>query len=397
MALPNSDQILRAVIEATPDAIFVKDLEGRYVLVNGAAARFLGKAPEEIIGKRDLELYREETARRFVEDDRKVLATGRPHAFEGVATGEDGTSQAYLVTKGVYRDRDGAIIGLFGISHDITELRHAQETLEQTREALFRSQKMEAVGQLTGGIAHDFNNILAIILGNVELLRAYLPKDKSDDEIIDAVLRATMHGRDLTGHLLAFSRRRLLNPQPVDVNGLVAGIVKLLGRTLGASTQVSTETPPDAGVAFVDPGALEAAVLNVALNARDAMPDGGTLTIRTAKAQITDASAIDEDLKPGIYVRLSLEDTGCGMPPEVAARAFEPFFTTKSGGRGTGLGLSMVYGFAKQSGGTVTIASQPGRGTAVTMLLPVAPSVIASSGEPHARSPAHTILLVEDE
>jgi PAS domain S-box-containing protein len=399
MALPNSDQILRAVIEATPDAIFVKDLDGRYVLVNAAAARFLGKSPEEIVGKRDLELYPEATARRFIEDDRKVLATGRPQHFEGVATDEDGAPQAYLVTKGVYRDRDGAIIGLFGISHDITELRHAQETLEQTREALFRSQKMEAVGQLTGGIAHDFNNILAIILGNVELLRAYLPKDKYADEIIDAVLRATMHGRDLTGHLLAFSRRRLLNPQPVDVNALVAGIVKLLGRTLGASIQLTTDTAGDAGVAFVDPGGLEAAVLNVALNARDAMPDGGTLTIRTAKADITDATSIDEDLKPGTYVRLALQDTGCGMSPEVAARVFEPFFTTKVGGRGTGLGLSMVYGFVKQSGGTVTIQSQPGRGTTVTMLLPVAaaPKNPPGVGEPQASSAPHTILLVEDE
>ena len=215
MAIPNSFQILQAVMEATPDAIFVKDLEGRYVLVNEAAARFLGKSPDEIIGKHDLELYPEETARQFIEDDRKVLESGNPHVFEGVATSETGR-QAYLVTKGVYRDRGGRILGLFGISHDITELRRAQETIEQTREALFRSQKMEAVGQLTGGIAHDFNNILAIILGNVELLRAYLPKDRYADEIIDAVLRATLHGRDLTGHLLAFSRRRLLNPQPVS-------------------------------------------------------------------------------------------------------------------------------------------------------------------------------------
>ena len=399
MALPNSDQILGAVIEATPDAIFVKDLEGRYVLVNAAAARFLGKSPEEILGRRDLELYPEATARRFIEDDRKVLATGRPQHFEGVATDEDGAPQAYLVTKGVYRDKDGAILGLFGISHDITELRHAQETLEQTREALFRSQKMEAVGQLTGGIAHDFNNILAIILGNVELLRAYLPKDKYADEIIDAVLRATMHGRDLTGHLLAFSRRRLLNPQPVDVNALVGGIVKLLGRTLGASIQLTTETAGDAGIAFVDPGALEAAVLNVALNARDAMPEGGTLTIRTAKADIADATSIDDDLKPGTYVRLALQDTGAGMSPEVAARVFEPFFTTKAGGRGTGLGLSMVYGFVKQSGGGVTIQSQPGRGTTVTMLLPVAaaPKNPAGAGEPLVSSAPHTILLVEDE
>src|SRR5262245_21134463 len=214
MEIPNSLAILQAVIEATPDAIFVKDLDGRYVVVNEAAARFLGKAPSEIVGKNDLELYPEETARRFMEDDRHVLATGQPQSFEGVATSALGT-QAYLVTKGVYRDKTGRIAGTFGISHDMTELRRAQETLEQTREALFRSQKMEAVGQLTGGIAHDFNNILAIILGNVELLRAYLPKDKYADEIIDTVLRATLHGRDLTGHLLAFSRRRLLNPQPV--------------------------------------------------------------------------------------------------------------------------------------------------------------------------------------
>src|SRR6266850_7651157 len=250
MAIPNSSDILQAVIEATPDAIFIKDLDGRYVLVNEAAARFIGKSPAEIVGKNDFELYPEEDARAFVEADRQVLATGEPQAFEGVATGQDGTHQTYLVTKGVYRDKDGRIVGVFGISHDITELQEAHETLKQTREALFRSQKMEAVGQLTGGIAHDFNNILAIILGNVELLRAYLPKDPYTDEIIDTVLRATMHGRDLTGHLLAFSRRRLLNPQPVDVNGLVESIVRLLGRTLGATVRVTTATNEDAGIAF---------------------------------------------------------------------------------------------------------------------------------------------------
>ena len=401
MAIPNSYQILQAVIEATPDAIFVKDLDGRYVLVNEAAARFLGKTPSDIIGKHDLELYPPETARRFIEDDRKVLATGKPHAFEGVATGEGGTEQAYLVTKGVYRDRNGKILGLFGISHDITELRQAHQTLEQTREALFRSQKMEAVGQLTGGIAHDFNNILAIILGNVELLRAYLPKDPYADEIIDEVLRATMHGRDLTAHLLAFSRRRLLNPQPVDVNALVTSIVRLLGRTLVVTVRITRETSEDAGVAMVDPAALEAAVLNIALNARDAMPEGGLLTIRTSKVEVTGRSTIDEDLKPASYAALSLEDTGCGMTPEVVARVFEPFFTTKSGGRGTGLGMSMVYGFAKQSGGTVTIESKPGKGTKVTMLLPLAPADMQPVGVSQAALQPPTtpriVLVVDDE
>jgi PAS domain S-box-containing protein len=400
MAIPNSFQILQAVIEATPDAIFVKDLEGRYVLVNEAAARFLGKAPEEIIGRHDLELYPEETARRFLEDDRKVLESGNPHVFEGVATSDTG-QQAYLVTKGVYRDRAGRILGLFGISHDITELRRAQETIEQTREALFRSQKMEAVGQLTGGIAHDFNNILAIILGNVELLRAYLPRDRYAEEIIDAVLKATLHGRDLTGHLLSFSRHRLLNPQPVDVNALVDSSVKLLGRTLGTTIRIVTETREDAGVAFVDAAALEAAILNIALNARDAMSNGGTLTIRTASVKITKEPATDEDLGPGSYSVLALEDTGCGMPPSVLARVFEPFFTTKGSTRGTGLGLSMVYGFAKQTGGTVAIASQPGRGTTVTMMLPLAAgdarSSVQSATPATVSATPRTVLVVEDE
>src|SRR5260221_8237534 len=168
---------------------------------------------------------------------------------------------------------------------------------------------MEAVGQLTGGIAHNFNNILAIIPGNVELLRAYVPHAQYADEIIDTILRATMHGRDLTGHLLAFSRRRLLNPQPVDVNALVESSVRLLGRTLGAPIQIKTETSDAAGVAFVDPAALEAAVLNIALNARDAMPQGGTLAIRTSRLDVKDPLPGDSDGKPGPYPVPSREDT----------------------------------------------------------------------------------------
>src|SRR5687768_10467715 len=284
--IPNASDILLAVIDATPDAIFVKDLDGRYVLVNQAAAKFVRRTPAEVVGKHDLELYPEETARRFIEDDKKVLAEGRAMSFEGVATSAAGT-QAYLVTKGVYRDRDGKILGIYGISHDITELRAAQDSLEQTRAALFRSQKMEAVGQLTGGIAHDFNNILMVILGNLELLRMQLPDGSAElIELIDETLRATRHGQDLTGDLLAFSRRRQLNPQPVALNALVGNIVRLLTRTLGASITITTAASRDAGVAMVDPSALEAAILNIALNARDAMPGGGTLTIRTSKAHI---------------------------------------------------------------------------------------------------------------
>ena len=399
--IQNASDILLAVIDATPDAIFVKDLEGKYVLVNQAAARFVGRTPEQVVGRRDFELYPEETAKRFVEDDKAVLAAGQPMSFEGVATSHAGT-QAYLVTKGVYRDKHGRILGIYGISHDITELRAAQDSLEQTRQALFRSQKMEAVGQLTGGIAHDFNNILMVILGNLELLRMRLPHvDDATTELIDETLRATRHGQDLTGDLLAFSRRRQLNPQPVAINALVENIVRLLTRTLGASVKITTAASRDAGVAMVDPAALEAAILNVALNARDAMPDGGTLTIRTSKADITQAPRTDDDLPIGHYAMLAIQDTGTGMPPDVVQRVFEPFFTTKTGGTGSGLGLSMVYGFAKQSGGAVTIASEVGprhhgdhlpavdeeqTGAASMPELPVTPPIIS-----------HTILVVEDE
>jgi two-component system, cell cycle sensor histidine kinase and response regulator CckA len=378
MAIANSSDILQAVIEATPDAIFVKDLEGRYILVNDAAARFLGRSPAEIVGKRDPELYPQETARQFIEDDRQVLATGQARAFEGVATGKDGARQAYLVTKGVYRDPDGRILGLFGISHDITELQAANESLAQAREALFRSQKMEAVGQLTGGIAHDFNNILSVILGNIELLRLYLQRKKRPDpqveEMIDSIIRATLHGKDLTSQLLAFSGRRHLNPQPIDTNALVTATVRMLSRTIGASIDVKTDLTPNSPIALVDAATLEAAILNIALNARDAMPDGGALTIRTLRAEITEPPHAADDLAVGSYAVIALEDSGCGMSADVAARVFEPFFTTKSGSGGTGLGLSMVYGFARQSGGVVTIESEPGRGTIVRVFLPIAPT-----------------------
>src|SRR5262245_12823405 len=401
LPIQNASDILLAVIDATPDAIFVKDLEGKYVLVNQAAARFVGRTPEQVVGRRDFELYPEETARRFIEDDKKVLAEGKPMSFEGVASSSSGT-QAYLVTKGVYRDRDGNNLGVYGISHDITELRAAQDSLEQTRAALFRSQKLEAVGQLTGGIAHDFNNILMVILGNLELLRMRLPHaDDATTELIDETLRATRHGQDLTGDLLAFSRRRQLNPQPVAINALVENIVRLLTRTLGASVRITTIASRDAGVAMVDPAALEAAILNIALNARDAMPGGGTLTIRTSRVAITQAPRTDDDLPIGNYAMLAIQDTGAGMPPEVVQRVFEPFFTTKTGGAGSGLGLSMVYGFAKQSGGAVTIASEAGRGTTVILYLPLTKSkpLETSAAAMPAAHPviSHTILVVEDE
>jgi PAS domain S-box-containing protein len=379
MAMSNSFDILQAVIEATPDAIFVKDLEGRYLVVNAAAARFLNRPAEEIIGKHDLELYPEETARRFMADDRQVLAAGTPRAFEGVATSATGT-QAYLVTKGVYRDKDGQVLGTFGISHDVTELRRANEALEQTREALFRSQKLELIGQLTGGLAHDFNNIVAVIQGNLELLRMHFAHDAHARELIEPIIRAAAHAHDLTSNLLMFARKRQLHPQPLDINRLIEHMVQLMALTLPARVSLTTDLDNDARMALVDAAAFEAALLNVVINARDAMPEGGRVHVSTRRTELTGALG-EQGPVPGTYVVVEITDTGLGMTEEVSRRAFEPFFTTKAHEGGTGLGLSMVHGFAEQCGGSVSMASTPGQGTSVRLYLPCANLPVSQSSE----------------
>ena len=347
MAIPNSYQILQAVIEATPDAIFVKDLEGRYVLVNDAAARFLGKSPDDIIGKRDLELYPEETARRFIEDDRRVLATGQPQAFEGVATGP-GVTQAYLVTKGVYRDANGQTLGLFGISHDITELRQANQTLDQTREALFRSQKMEAVGQLTGGIAHEFNNLMAVMLGNAEHLVQELHDRPALKAIAGRIANAVERGAQLTGDLLSFSRKQMLQPRLLDPGEVLRHMERFIRPSLGERHQLRIDLDSDAWRLVADPAQLDNALVNLIINARDAMGHGGAIRLEVHNAMIDAKGAKHLDVPEGRYVLFEVADTGTGMTPEVLRQAAEPFFTTKEVGKGTGLGLSMVHGFAKR-------------------------------------------------
>ena len=259
---------------------------------------------------------------------------------------------------------------------------------------------METVGQLTGGLAHDFNNLLAVILGNLELLRIHVANDRHANDLIDAVMRAAQQGQELTASLLAFARRRQLNPEPIDINALIENVVRLLSRTL-ARVRITTDLSEKARTALVDAAALESAVLNIVLNARDAMPDGGAVRIRTFRAQVNAPRATDDDPQPGTYSIVSIEDNGDGMAPEVVARVFEPFFTTKAAEGGTGLGLSMVYGFAKQSGGTVSIASTPGKGTTVQLYLPIAaPASTTDSARGHELEEsrvARTVLLVEDE
>ncbi|MGZ9033142.1 MAG: two-component system sensor histidine kinase NtrB [Rhodospirillales bacterium] len=288
----------------------------------------------------------------------------------------------------VYKLPGGEVVELFD---DVTQ---RQATEEQLRHA----QKMEVVGQLTGGVAHDFNNLLAIILGNLQLLRERMGNDPVARELVADALWSAERGAELTHRLLAFARRQPLNPVATDVNALIQGMIELVRRTVASSSlgnpAVLVEENLEAGLwpATIDRGQLESALMNLIVNARDAMPSGGTLTLTTGNVVVVDAPAVDPDandaIAPGAYITVAVADTGVGIPPAVIAHIFEPFFTTKRPGEGSGLGLSMVYGFAKQSGGHVEVTSQPGHGTTVRLYLPRAEQVAGAGPVLGAAGPA---------
>ena len=303
------------------------------------------------------------------------------------------------------RADDGTLIGFAKITRDLTERREAQLQLDQSRQLLFQSQKMEAVGQLTGGLAHDFNNLLTGISGSLELARARAAQGRfaDVDRLIAAAQGASARAAALTHRLLAFARRQTLDPKATKTNRLVGDVKELLERTVGPEIMVEIKLAPGLWDALCDANQLENAILNLCINARDAMPDGGRLIIATANASIGAGDAAKYDMEPGDYVAVDVRDTGTGMPADVIERAFDPFFTTKPTGQGTGLGLSMVYGFAKQSGGQVRIESEVGVGTTVRIYLPRHEGE-AAHDEPEpvpATMPraeaGQTVLIVDDE
>jgi signal transduction histidine kinase len=300
--------------------------------------------------------------------------------------------------------RDGELIGFAKITRDLTERRQAQLQLEQSREQLFQAQKMEAVGQLTGGLAHDFNNLLAGISGSLELLSARIAQGRYKDleRFVAVAQGAATRAAALTHRLLAFSRRQALDPCLTDVNHLIAGMEELVRRTVGPAVELRMDTADGLWSTWIDGNQLENALLNLCINARDAMPDGGRLTVTTANCQLDRQAAQLRDLPAGRYVVLSVSDTGTGMTPDVMAKAFEPFYTTKPEGQGTGLGLSMVYGFVRQSGGQVRISSRLGQGTSICLYLPFHPGQADASetpadhGKPPPNGAGRTVLVVDD-
>jgi len=400
-AVRESEARLRAVIDNSPTAICLRGVDGRYLLFNREFEKRHGISLDAAAGKHAEEVSSPEIARIIAMNDETVLDTGMPCEYEVEFPDPHNVVRTGFTNKFPIFGSPGEIVGIGSICADMTDHKQMEEKLRH-------AQKLEAVGQLTGGVAHDFNNILAVILTNLEFLEEDLAADESHREIISEAIRAVHRGAKLTERLLAFSRKQPLNPKPLDLVGVLSDMVEMLRRTLGETIAVRTAFPGDLYPVFVDRNQFENAVLNLAVNARDAMKRGGRLEILCTNRKIVRrASGRINEMPSGQYVCVEIRDNGEGMAPEVIERAFEPFFTTKKTGEGSGLGLSMVYGFANQSGGAVTISSEVGKGTSVKLFLPAippdrkasAPDADAAGDPGIADLPrgSETILVVEDD
>ena len=398
--LNESERQFRHLVDSVADyAIFMLDTEGIVSSWNLGAERTKGYAAEEIIGKHFSQFYTKEDRQSGVPELALGAArrTGR-FEMEGWRVRKGGQRFWASVIINAVHDEHGNLLGFAKVTRDLTEKQAIEDQLRQM-------QKMEAIGQLTGGIAHDFNNMLTVISGNIETLQRRLERDDPGaHRLIAAALRGVERATTLTHRLLAYARRQPLDPRPIELNRLIIGMSDLLTRTLGENIKVESVLSGGLWQVSVDPNQVENAVLNLALNARDAMPGGENLTIETANTYLDEAYArAHTEVTAGQYVMLAVSDTGVGMTSDVVEKAFEPFFTTKQIGEGTGLGLSQVYGFVKQSGGHVKIYSEPGEGTTVRVYFPRANMSAATLEEPRrqARIPdlegTETILVVEDD
>lgn len=403
-ALRESEQRFRLLVQSVTDyALYMLNPEGNVTSWNVGAERIKGYSPDEIIGKHFSTFYTDED--RANGEPQKALQNASQHGRfekEGWRVRKDGARFWANVVIDPIRDETGTIIGFAKVTRDITERRNTQLALEKAREAFYQSQKTEALGQLTGGIAHDFNNLLMVIQSSLELMRKRLPEDPKITRLLNNAAGAAQRGAALTQRMLAFARKQELTTEPVDVASLVQGMLDLLERSLGPSVTLETRFPANLNAALADANQLELAILNLAVNARDAMPRGGIITI-SAQAVVVERGD-ERGLGAGNYICVAVTDRGEGMDESTLARAVEPFFTTKGIGKGTGLGLSMVQGMAEQSGGRLLVQSTKGIGTIVEIWLPADTQAAPDSAKPAAQerpdpglSIKATILVVDDD
>jgi PAS domain S-box-containing protein len=396
-ALRESEERFRLLVQGVTNyAIYMLSPTGIITNWNAGAERIKGYTHDEAVGQHFSRFYTEED--RIANAPSRGLGiaakVGR-YENEGWRVRKDGTRfWAHVVVDAIHDD-NGTLIGFAKVTRDITEKKDAAEALKRADAALFQSQKMEAIGQLTGGIAHDFNNLLSVMSSSLDLLSSRL-RDEQDVRLIDSMQRAVTRGANLTQQLLSFARQQPLKVERLDINSVIGGFESVLRRACNTSITFEMDLQSELVPVMLDEARFEAALLNLIVNARDAMQSGGQLTVRTENIALADGQA--GSLKAGRYVKLTVVDTGTGMSRETASRAFEPFFTTKEVGKGTGLGLSQVYGFIAQSGGEVILASELGKGTSVSIYLPASESESTSPTASRNDRPARdTVLIVEDE
>jgi PAS domain S-box-containing protein len=385
---------LRSIAEHSPAGIVTTDVRGRITYWSPRTEELLGYRADEVLGRPVAELQRggREAARALM---RRLRSEDRIREYEAEILARDGRWVECRFSLAVLRNAVGEEIGTLAILEDTSERKRLEAQLRQ-------SQKMEAVGRLAGGIAHDFNNLLAVIMGHSDLILSVLRKGDGMTHDVEQIRRASERAATLTRQLLAFSRRQFLQPQVIDVNTLVGNLATMLRRLIGEDIQLELRLDPATGRVSADPGQLEQVIMNLAVNARDAMPQGGRLVLETASAALDQAFvAAHPGSTAGGHVRVSIQDTGCGMTAEVLSHLFEPFFTTKEPGRGTGLGLSTVYGIVKQHRGYIDVTSEPGRGTAFAVYLPRVETRAATERPAPRDQPSlggrETVLFVEDE
>jgi PAS domain S-box-containing protein len=395
LALLDAERRFRLLVQGVTDySIFMLDPEGRVTNWNAGAERIKGYSSDEIVGEHFSRFYTPEELdagmpKRALETAREV---GRYEA-EGWRVRKDGTRFWASVVIDAIRDENGELVGFAKITRDMTEKREAQQRLQESREQLFRSQKMEALGQLTGGLAHDFNNLLTAILGACDLALRNLNDEDRLRRMLDGIRNSAQRGASITKQLLAFARAQQLEIKTVDLKAFLSDVITLVRPSIRSNIDLVTEISDHVWNIDADAGALELALLNLAFNARDAMPEGGTLKISATNELL---KGKPEGLR-GEFVALRVLDTGEGMSQEVMDRVFEPFFTTKSYGEGTGLGLSQVFGFTRQIGGAVTVESQPRKGSTFTIYLPASKGAIASDTKVEGGFALGRVLLVEDD
>lgn len=401
--LRKSEMQLRVLINSLPDLVWLKDPDGVYLSCNTSFERAVGVPEKEIVGKTDYDFFAAELADFFRENDRVAAAAGQPRVNEEeVLFGSNGHPQILETIKAPLYDDKGRLTGVLGIARDITSRKQAELERSKMHEQLVQAQKMESVGRLAGGIAHDLNNLLMPILGYSDLLADDLDLHGEHREMVTEILAAGQRARDLVRQLLAFSRKQTLLASVADLNDIIRRFQKLLQRTIPEDIQIVTELSAMGLTVVADIGQIEQVIMNLSVNAADAMPDGGVLTMSTSLVELDSAHAgTHQDLTPGTYALLAVKDTGHGMDEETCRQIFDPFFSTK-GEQGTGLGLATVYGIVKQHHGSVSAHSEPGRGTTFKIYLPITnkkESVRAETDESvHAagNEGLETVLLVED-